>query len=269
MGKSIQHLPPQKRNIPVVFQEDRLFPHLNVERNIEMALTNSPLSKQEKKEKVSKILKEVELPDYAKSFPHQLSGGQRQRIAFARALVQEPKLILLDEPFSKLDTSLKKRLWAFLRQLHSKLSCTILMVTHDKEEACYLSDKVIVLDEGRVFLESTPEKLYSEVTSLEHALFLNLKNIVKTKDIGNLLSKTPSSKHVQIPQHALKLNPGTGPWNVTDKEFHEDFVTLKLKHQSMDLYLEYKCNPLEWQDSSTFDIVFLENHIRPLESIHA
>jgi len=151
-------VPPEQRGIGVVFQDYALFPHLSVFDNIAFGLNR--LGRAEKRARVQELLKLVELPDISERFPHELSGGQQQRVALARALAPKPTLLLMDEPFSNLDTDLRRQLALEVRSILKAQNIAAIMVTHDQEEAFAISDKVGVLAEGTMQQWGTPTELY-------------------------------------------------------------------------------------------------------------
>lgn len=156
----------RQRQVGFVFQHYALFRHMNVFDNVAFGLQVRPAqqrpSKQEIADKVQELLGLVRLEGYAQRYPAQLSGGQRQRVALARALAVEPKVLLLDEPFGALDAKVRKELRRWLRQLHDKLDVTSVFVTHDQEEALDVADRVVILNQGRIEQQGTPEEVYEK-----------------------------------------------------------------------------------------------------------
>ncbi|WP_334029786.1 ABC transporter ATP-binding protein [Burkholderia orbicola] len=159
-GELLNSVPPHKRNIGMVFQNYALFPHLTVEQNVGYPLTVRKLPAAERAERVAHALKMVQMERFAKRYPAQLSGGQQQRIALARALVFEPKLVLMDEPLGALDKQLREHMQYELKALHEKLGVTFVYVTHDQGEALTMSDRVAVFDKGIVQQLDTVDRLY-------------------------------------------------------------------------------------------------------------
>ncbi len=159
-GTLLNTVPPHKRNIGMVFQNYALFPHLTVAQNVEYPLTVRKLAAAERAERVHHALKMVRMEGFAKRYPAQLSGGQQQRIALARALVFEPKLVLMDEPLGALDKQLREHMQYELKSLHEKLGVTFVYVTHDQGEALTMSDRVAVFDKGVVQQLDTVDRLY-------------------------------------------------------------------------------------------------------------
>ncbi|WP_432472390.1 ABC transporter ATP-binding protein [Amphritea sp. HPY] len=151
-------VPPEQREIGVVFQDYALFPHLSVFDNIAFGLHRESRSVQ--RSRVAELLKLVELPDISERYPHELSGGQQQRVALARALAPKPKLLLMDEPFSNLDTDLRRQLALQVRSILKTQNIAAIMVTHDQEEAFAISDKIGVLADGKMQQWGTPAELY-------------------------------------------------------------------------------------------------------------
>ncbi|KWF30422.1 ABC transporter ATP-binding protein [Burkholderia pseudomultivorans] len=175
-GELLNHVPPHKRNIGMVFQNYALFPHLTVEQNVAYPLTVRKLGAAERAERVAHALKMVQMERFAKRYPAQLSGGQQQRIALARALVFEPKLVLMDEPLGALDKQLREHMQYELKALHEKLGVTFVYVTHDQGEALTMSDRVAVFDKGIVQQLDTVDRLYESPCNAFVANFIGDSN---------------------------------------------------------------------------------------------
>lgn len=176
-GKDIGDLPPNKRPINTVFQRYALFPHLNVFENVAFGLKLKKLPKAEIVKKVKKALEMVDLEDFENRGIHTLSGGQQQRIAIARAIVNEPEILLLDEPLGALDLKMRKEMQLELKGMHEKLGITFIYVTHDQEEALTMSDKIVVMSEGKIQQIGTPEDIYNEPKNAFVADFIGDSNI--------------------------------------------------------------------------------------------
>lgn len=159
-GRSMRGIPANNRDLGMVFQTYSLFPHMTVGENVAYGLKLRKTPKGETAARVRKVLDLVKLPHVADRYPKQLSGGQRQRIAIARALVTEPSLLLLDEPLSNLDAKLREELREELKRLQQDIGVTTIFVTHDQEEAMYLSDRIVVLNHGAVEQIGTPDQIY-------------------------------------------------------------------------------------------------------------
>jgi len=164
-GKDITALPPAERDFGIVFQSYALFPNLTVAENIGYGLRGSAWPKVRKQQRVAELLHLVGLADQIAKYPAQLSGGQQQRVALARALAAEPGLLLLDEPLSALDAIVRLHLRQEIRALQQRLGVTTIMVTHDQEEALSVSDRIVVMSQGRIEQIGTPEEIYSAPTS--------------------------------------------------------------------------------------------------------
>ena len=177
-GEDITELPPFKRQINTVFQKYALFPHLNVFDNIAFGLKIKKMSKENISAKVSEMLKLVNLQGYEDRDIDSLSGGQQQRIAIARALVNEPKVLLLDEPLGALDLKLRKDMQHELKRIQKRVGITFVYVTHDQEEALTMSDTIVVMDRGRIQQIGTPTDIYNEPVNRFVAKFVGESNII-------------------------------------------------------------------------------------------
>ncbi|KXO75880.1 ABC transporter ATP-binding protein [Brucella anthropi] len=180
-GKDISGVEPNFRDIGMVFQNYALFPHMTVESNIAFGLKMRGVSKEEQATRVRDALEMVRLSHLADRYPSQLSGGQQQRVALARAVVIRPKLLLLDEPLGALDRHLREGLQSELRELQQKLGITSILVTHDQDEALYLSDYIAVMNQGRIEQLDSPIALYDRPKSEFVARFLGVANIFDAK----------------------------------------------------------------------------------------
>jgi len=178
-GVDVAQTPAHKRPVNTVFQSYALFPHLDVERNVAYGLRwRKDLDKQARASRVAKALDLVQLSGYGKRRPHQLSGGQQQRVALARALVLEPAVLLLDEPLGALDAKLRHSLRAELTGLQREIGITFVFVTHDQEEALEMSNRLVVMDGGRIMQLGSPEEVYREPLTEFVADFLGVANLL-------------------------------------------------------------------------------------------
>ena len=198
-GEDISRLPPNKRPVNTVFQKYALFPHLNVYENIAFGLRlkkvegengkTRRLAKSEIDKKVKKALEIVDLEGFEKRSVSTLSGGQQQRIAIARAIVNEPEILLLDEPLGALDLKMRKEMQIELKNMHKKLGITFIYVTHDQEEALTMSDKIVVINDGEIQQIGTPAEIYNEPVNTFVADFIGESNIFNGTVVGKLKVK--------------------------------------------------------------------------------
>lgn len=177
-GEDITNLPPYKRRLNTVFQKYALFPHMNVFDNVAFGLTIKKTDKKVIREKVNDMLKLVNLRGFEKRSISSLSGGQQQRIAIARALVNEPEVLLLDEPLGALDLKLRQEMQLELKKIQTKLGITFVYVTHDQEEALTMSDEIIVMHNGKIQQKGTPVDIYNEPKNSFVAGFIGESNII-------------------------------------------------------------------------------------------
>lgn len=178
-GQDITSLPPHKRALNTVFQKYALFPNMTIEDNIAFGLKIKKKSKQYIKDKIAYALKLVNLKGYEKRMPDSLSGGQQQRIAIARAIVNEPKVLLLDEPLGALDLKLRQDMQYELIRLKNELGITFIYVTHDQEEALTMSDTIVVMNQGYIQQMGSPEDIYNEPQNAFVADFIGESNIIE------------------------------------------------------------------------------------------
>jgi len=198
-GHSIQSLPPHRRHIGMVFQNYALFPHMSVFENVAYSLRIRKCPDQRVRSEVPTALKAVGLENMAGRLPGQLSGGQQQRVALARALVMQPDLLLFDEPLSNLDAKLRVQVRGELRRLQKSLGTTSIYVTHDQDEAMSLSDRVVVMNSGRVEQVGTPEEIYAHPASLFVADFIGQVNALP----GRVVERTESRITVETLDHRI------------------------------------------------------------------
>jgi putative spermidine/putrescine transport system ATP-binding protein len=174
----VTHLPPNRRDVNTVFQDYALFPHMNVAENVGYGLAVRRVPRAGRREKVDAALAMVRLSDAGRRRPAQLSGGQRQRVALARAIVNEPALLLLDEPLGALDLKLRQEMQVFLKHIQREVGITFLYVTHDQEEALTMSDRIAVINAGRVEQVGTPADVYERPRTEFVAGFIGVSNVV-------------------------------------------------------------------------------------------
>ncbi|MFL6709883.1 MAG: ABC transporter ATP-binding protein [Massilia sp.] len=175
-GSAKLEMPAEARNLGLVFQSYALWPHKTVFDNVAYGLKLRKIGKSEIADKVNEVLKQLGLGHLGERFPHQLSGGQQQRVAIARALVYNPPVILLDEPLSNLDAKLREEARAFLRELIVRLGLSALMVTHDQAEAMAISDRILLLNNGKIEQQGSPQSMYETPDTLFTAEFMGSNN---------------------------------------------------------------------------------------------
>lgn len=185
-GVDITDTPPYRRPVNMMFQDFALFPHLDVVQNIGYGLKVSGVGEREVARRVNEALEMIELPDKARMMPSELSNGQKQRVALARALIRRPKVLLLDEPMSALDAKLRETMQVELRHLHDMLGLTFVLVTHDQTEAMVMSDRIVIMDNGRIMQVGSPTELYDRPATPYVASFLGSSNLVvaRVREVG-------------------------------------------------------------------------------------
>lgn len=201
--KDITHVDARLRQIGMVFQQYSLFPNMTVEQNLAFGLKIKKLSKEEIKKEVEGVLKMVGLEDKAKSYPSQLSGGQQQRVALARAIVTKPKVLLLDEPLSAIDAKLRKNLQVEIRRIQKELNITTIFVTHDQDEAMIMSDRICLLNEGKIEQLGTPIEVYTDPRTKFAAGFIGNYNVLTPSDF------TAITGEEQVGKNSVVIRPET------------------------------------------------------------
>lgn len=177
----VNDIPMHKRNLGIVFQNYALFPHKNITDNVAFGLKYRKVSASEIKRRVADVLELVQLPDLGDRFPNQLSGGQQQRIALARAIVIKPDVLLLDEPLSALDANLREDMRIELKRIQEQIGITTIFVTHDQSEALAMSDKLVIMSDGRIEQVGAPAEVYDNPASPFVAGFLGTSNILEAQ----------------------------------------------------------------------------------------
>lgn len=190
-GKSLLRLPPERRPTGMVFQRYTLWPHMDVWHNVAFGLVLRRRPKAEIEKRVGEVLELVGLPEMARRYPAQLSGGQQQRIALARALVLEPRLLLLDEPFANLDAQLRERMRDELLSLQRRVGITMIFVTHDQAEALVLAHRIAVMREGNLEQIAAPDEIYNRPATRFVAAFVGTMNLLQGKVSGGQVAAGP------------------------------------------------------------------------------
>ncbi|MBV4553257.1 ABC transporter ATP-binding protein [Pseudomonas sp. SWRI102] len=204
-GQDIVPLSPQKRGIGMVFQSYALFPNMTVEQNVAFGLRMQKVAADDSRQRVLEILRLVELHDFSARYPHQLSGGQCQRVALARSLVTRPRLLLLDEPLSALDARIRKHLREQIRQIQRELGLTTIFVTHDQEEALTMSDRIFLMNQGKIVQSGDAETLYTAPVDAFAAGFIGNYNLLDADTATRLLQR-PVNSRIAIRPEAIELS---------------------------------------------------------------
>lgn len=202
-GEDVTTLPPNKRKVNMVFQDYALFPHMTTRRNIAFGLELKGLSRDAINARIDELASFLELSEYLDRRPDQLSGGQRQRVALARALAPDPELLLLDEPLGALDAKLRAQVQIELKNIQRRTNKAFFFVTHDQEEALTMSDRIVVMNKGRVEQEGTPEELYFRPASRFVAEFIGETNILD----GTFKGTEGEAAIIDWAGHLLRCNP--------------------------------------------------------------
>lgn len=215
-GHDIVPVSPQKRGIGMVFQSYALFPNMTVEQNVAFGLRMQKVKADESQVRVREALDLVELGSFAGRYPHQLSGGQCQRVALARSLVTRPRLLLLDEPLSALDARIRKHLREQIRAIQRELGLTTIFVTHDQEEALTMSDRIFLMNQGRIVQSGDAETLYTAPVDLFAAGFIGNYNLLDADSASRLLQRPVASRLAIRPEsitlaYTANWTPGTQP----------------------------------------------------------
>lgn len=221
-GDDVSGVPPYLRNVNTVFQDYALFPHLSILDNISYGLMVKGIKRSERNARAQAMLKTVQLEHVAERKPGQLSGGQRQRIALARALINEPRVLLLDEPLGALDLKLREQMQGELKALQRKLGITFVYVTHDQQEALGMSDRVAVFNQGRIEQLAPPQQLYDQPGSAFVAQFVGTANLLEGNIARDLLER--DGRFVLRPER-LRIGEGRTDdlrWHgkILDRQFH-------------------------------------------------
>ena len=241
-NKDISLLPPDQRDFGIVFQSYALFPNLSVKNNISFGLKTRKQNKETIDKRVDELLKLVGLSDHINKYSAQLSGGEQQRVALARALAPSPGLLLLDEPLSALDAKVRQHLRLEIKNLQRQLGVTTIMVTHDQEEALTMADRIILMNNGVIEQEGSPQDLYSKPKTAFSANFIGTTNLFKAKKI--------SESSIEINGSALECNE-----NIKD-----DLLTVTIRPE--DIKISENGNEKNILNGTIKELEFLGSNIR-------
>jgi ABC-type Fe3+/spermidine/putrescine transport system ATPase subunit len=225
-GRDITDTPAHKRNMALVFQNYALFPHMTIHENIAFGLKRHNVPKSEIPERVESVLERVRLPGMEDRYPHQLSGGQQQRVALARALVIDPEVLLLDEPLSNLDAKLRIDMRLEIREIVKDAGSTAVYVTHDQEEALSITDRIVVMDQGRVVQDGSPREVYEAPRAHFVANFIGNANILE----GTVVSADDQQYRLRTPT-GLEIDAMGWP----DSHSPGDEAAVSIRHENIRL----------------------------------
>ena len=255
---SMLGVPPYRRPVNTVFQSYALFSHLTVEDNIAFGLKIKKLGRSEIQDRTMDALRLVKLEALSKRFPEQLSGGQQQRGALARALVNRPTVLLLDEPLGALDLKLRKEMQLELKRLHQQLDITFVMVTHDQEEALSMSDRIAVVAGGKIEQVGTPSQIYDRPQSKFVAEFIGDANLIP----GKIEGSHPSMLWIQT-DDGQKLQ--VQPIQTGDRPLTSGRVMVNVRPEKIQLLRSQPepnpNHPLNWYEGSIVEVMYLGTHI--------
>ncbi len=250
-GVNINNVKCEKRNIGMVFQEPLLFPSMNVAENVGLGLKLRKIPRVEVAKAVDEALEYVEMQGYGKTHPSELSGGERQRISLARTLIMNPELILMDEPLSNLDNTLRKTMQELIKRIQSHFHTTILFVTHDYNEALYLSDTIGIMRDGLIIEEGTPHSLTTAPLHLYTAHILGEKNIIPGKSALSISGNLDNQSNVHsavLKQNSISLIPDSrftsvlGKGSCSDLFYKEGILYCEISINEHKLYIHNPVN---------------------------
>ncbi|WP_143214942.1 ABC transporter ATP-binding protein [Acidithiobacillus albertensis] len=211
-GKSILGIPAYRRSVNTVFQSYCLFPHMTIRKNIEFGLKMKKMQPLKRRQQVDEMLAGMQIEQLADRHPAELSGGQKQRVALARALINEPEVLLLDEPLSALDAKLRRELQIELSRLQKSTGITFIFVTHDQHEAMVMSDKIGIMQHGRIQQTGSACELYEHPRTVFVARFLGLQNIIRKNALTHIPAYSSSAHHLTIhPERITLFSPNEYP----------------------------------------------------------
>lgn len=229
-GKDMENIGPEKRNVNMVFQNYALFPHMNVEQNIGYGLKIRGVPKDDIKKRVKDMLSLVQLEGFETRKPSAMSGGQRQRVAIARALINNPRVLLLDEPLGALDLQLRRQMQLELKHLQKELGITFVYITHDQEEAINMSDRIVILHNGKIEQVGTPAEIYDNPKTAYVAGFVGSANIL-------------TGTVVQADSAGIVLKNGSGTMNCRFRNVTEgENLTLAVRSENIEISRAPKSN---------------------------
>jgi putative spermidine/putrescine transport system ATP-binding protein len=237
-GQDIVPLSPQKRGIGMVFQSYALFPNMTVEQNVAFGLRMQKVKASDIQVRVREALELVELGSFAGRYPHQLSGGQCQRVALARSLVTRPRLLLLDEPLSALDARIRKHLREQIRAIQRELGLTTIFVTHDQEEALTMSDRIFLMNQGRIVQSGDAETLYTAPVDLFAAGFIGNYNLLDPDSASRLLQRPVASRLAIRPESITLSRDGELDGEVRSHSLLGNVIRYRVRVRDVELVVD-------------------------------
>ena len=247
-GRDVTEMPAEKRKIPMIFQQPLLFPHLTVHQNIAFGLESGGWDRKETLEAVQALMKALQISELEFRMPKTLSGGQQQRVSIARALAPGNSLVLMDEPFSGLDPSLRRELGRQVKSLQQQMNLTVIFVTHDVTEALQLSDEILLLNKGRVVESGPPRVLFESPRQLDTARFLEAGNLVEGSVVQGVFhcafGRFPAEGIPDgpatglIPERRISLTPGSGSGRILEIRYLGKSRRIKLMVDNVPLWAE-------------------------------
>lgn len=265
-GSSLMKLPPEKRGTVIVFQDLRLFPHMTVEKNLAFPMELQRVPKEEQQSRIKRLLAAVQLSGFEKRSIREMSGGQMQRIALARALAAAPKVLLLDEPFSGLDEQLRLEMGALVKQLHEEWKITTILVTHDKREALQMSDRIALMQEGRIVQYDTPQNSFSHPVSRAAADYFGKANYLAGQvsggsfhcSLGNFPADVPDGSYLgMLRPFALKPQKALEGGLIEEIIYMGETAELKIRCGSQTLLSQISGSELKEKELASGDRVCL------------
>lgn len=222
-------LSPKQRNLAMVFQQHSLFPTMTVHDNIGYGLRFKDMTKEEKERKIKEALELIELEGFEKKYPSQLSGGEQQRVSLARGIVTDPKVLLLDEPFSAIDAKLRKALQIRIKNIHTSLGITTIFVTHDQEEAMRMSDRIYLMHNGKIEQSGSPMDLYLRPQTAYAAGFIGHYNLLTADEWHRACGAVVSDGHYAIRPESVYISGS--PWDETADHLYMQGVVRQIIYQ--------------------------------------
>ncbi len=249
-ARKLHELAPKDRGIVVMFQDIRLFSNMTVYQNVEFSLKNRKVPKPERQKRVQQLLDQVQLSDFGDRHTFQISGGQAQRVALARALAADPRVLLLDEPFSALDENLRDDMRALVTDIHRETQLTTIMVTHDQTEALSLSDRVALMSDGRIIQVGTPEEVYNQPATLENAIYFGDRDMARGQIVdGHFVSDgvdvpadKPNGSYIAIFRPSSYRVDHGGGYLVTNVGYRGETKPVTLTRGSLALHYSVDAN---------------------------